>query len=499
MGRYVVSHSFFRALQDSSAGNPAIIDRKIPNSELRNNNHSWHSLFVGDPNLEPFAYERSWASPTSFSIIGITHTLSTPGALNILSKLVNAPLFEWDALICTSQSAKTAVETIFDNSEQILVSRGGFPPQRPYFPVIPLGIDPDSFKRVCTKSEARRRLGIPQNAIVVLWTGRLELHCKAHHGATFKALAKAQETCPEKPWFLLMYGTAVMKGIPTIIQELANSLCPEVQVRILNGHNLELGSVARSASTMFLSLVDCLQETFGLTPVEAMAAGLPVVVSDWNGYKDTVAHGHTGYRVTTQSYAPGWSDAALLMQATQDSSLDRLSTRISSQIHVDASQAGRTLAHLASNPELARKMGEAGQRHVQENFIWPIILKQYQQLVEEVRVRRESAQRNMVAIKVLPPLQSIFRQWPSQSLDTTSKLRVSESMTTQDLERSLQTAAFQVYSRELASAESIRKAYKSVLVTGSTNSDEIQKMHSLSDIPQAIGWLIKHGFLVAEI
>ena len=53
---------------------------------------------------------------------------------------------------------------------------------------------------------------------------------------------------------------------------------------------------ARAASYS-LSLVDCLQETFGLTPIEAMASRLPVVVSDWNGYRDTVVEGRTGYRV----------------------------------------------------------------------------------------------------------------------------------------------------------------------------------------------------------
>jgi len=28
-----------------------------------------------------------------------------------------------------------------------------------------------------------------------------------------------------------------------------------------------------------------------------MASGLPVLVSDWDGYKDTVIDGETGYRI----------------------------------------------------------------------------------------------------------------------------------------------------------------------------------------------------------
>jgi glycogen synthase len=42
---------------------------------------------------------------------------------------------------------------------------------------------------------------------------------------------------------------------------------------------------------------DNIQETFGLTPLEAMAAGLPVIVGDWDGYKDTVRDGVDGFRI----------------------------------------------------------------------------------------------------------------------------------------------------------------------------------------------------------
>jgi glycosyltransferase involved in cell wall biosynthesis len=49
--------------------------------------------------------------------------------------------------------------------------------------------------------------------------------------------------------------------------------------------------------------VETLQESFGITPLEAMASGLPAVVSDWSGYRDTVAHRKTGFHVKTY-----WAD-----------------------------------------------------------------------------------------------------------------------------------------------------------------------------------------------
>ena len=48
-----------------------------------------------------------------------------------------------------------------------------------------------------------------------------------------------------------------------------------------------------------MSLVDNPQETFGLAVAEAMAAGVPLVVSDWNGYRDLVRDGIDGFRVPT--------------------------------------------------------------------------------------------------------------------------------------------------------------------------------------------------------
>ena len=69
-----------------------------------------------------------------------------------------------------------------------------------------------------------------------------------------------------------MYGTAVMPSIPKALKA-AQDLCPQVDVRLLNGHDIELGDLARCASDIALSLVDCLQETFGLAPVRQWQLG----------------------------------------------------------------------------------------------------------------------------------------------------------------------------------------------------------------------------------
>ena len=116
-------------------------------------------------------------------------------------------------MICTSRSAQNAVTTLWQNQEEIILARGGKAANRPQLPVIPLGINAASFKNKYTRNEARNKLEISEEASVVLWTGRLELHCKAHHSSTFRSLQIASDICSDKKWILLMYGTSIMPNM----------------------------------------------------------------------------------------------------------------------------------------------------------------------------------------------------------------------------------------------------------------------------------------------
>jgi glycosyltransferase involved in cell wall biosynthesis len=53
------------------------------------------------------------------------------------------------------------------------------------------------------------------------------------------------------------------------------------------------------------SLSDNTQETLGIALIEAMAAGLPIVVSDWDRYKDTGRDGVNGFHIPALTTGPG--------------------------------------------------------------------------------------------------------------------------------------------------------------------------------------------------
>ena len=85
----------------------------------------------------------------------------------------------------------------------------------------------------------------------------------------------------------------------------AKRISPSVRMHFLDGRDKEIKKLSYAVADIFISLVDNFQETFGLTPLEGMAAGLPVVVSDWDGYKDTVRNEIDGFTVNTTTMKPG--------------------------------------------------------------------------------------------------------------------------------------------------------------------------------------------------
>src|SRR6516164_5936950 len=91
-----------------------------------------------------------------------------------------------------------------------------------------------------------------------------------------------------------------------------------VRVTFVDGTQPDTRFAVWHAADIFASLSDSIQETFGLVIVEAMASGLPVVASDWDGYRDLVADGETGFLVPTSMVRGGTADATarLLLGAT---------------------------------------------------------------------------------------------------------------------------------------------------------------------------------------
>ena len=361
MGRQIAHASFLEAILShhrlKTITYAEYFDSKWkPNEDMR-------ALFAFDPNLGPLAERRQWCDSRSFSLIGITHTLSTPNSLRSISKLRSADLYRWDALICTSQCALSAVTNQFKHHDSLIFQRNGTPCDWPLLPVIPLACGDEYFQVKQSKLQARKELNIDcKSSFVVLWTGRFEQHCKAHQASTFRVLQNLALRNQNFSIVLIMYGTEVMPGISSALKQAASFLAPSVNTIFLDGHDPSLSSVARAAADVFVSFADSFQETFGLTPIEAMASGLPAIVTDWNGYKDTVIDGRTGYKVPTSilpnNYLDSFSPGVL-----HDKHLDLYSYLVSSMVSVDELNALNAFENLLSSPYKLSAMSALSAHH----------------------------------------------------------------------------------------------------------------------------------------
>ncbi|MDQ7247491.1 glycosyltransferase family 4 protein [Dongia sedimenti] len=351
------------------------------------------TLYLPDPSISLHAWRRRHLDQRGYSIVGVTHTTASAGAMDWISGLQLSPAQEWDALICTSTVVKQTVDFVLDAQAEFLGARFGatwFP--RPQLPIIPLGIDTARFTPdEAARAQSRAALNIGADDIVVLFVGRLSFHAKAHPLPMYLGLERVARAMPGRKIHLLQAGWFANDFIGNAFKTGAATFCPSVHCGFVDGRNAEARHQAWAAADIFTSLSDNIQETYGLAPVEAMAAGLPSVVTDWNGYRDTIRDGIDGIRVPTIMPPPGWAEDLADRHAHQIDNYDHYCGFTSQFVAVDPEACAAAYMRLAGDPALRRQMGAAARERAVARFDWRVVIDQYQQLWAELAERRRSA------------------------------------------------------------------------------------------------------------
>lgn len=379
-------------------------------------------LFIPDPSLGRWSRWRQRCGHNQFSLIGQIHTLSTPGAANYIEGLITEPVQPWDALICSSRAGRDVVCSILDDREAWIQRRFGTQNNisRPQLPVIPLPVAVKSLQRALpTCTQARASLGIPADAAVCLWLGRLSILTKMDPWTQYRVLNQVGQQLPNDLW-LIECGPDDSDEQSNHFEKLRH-LCPDVNFLRLGGHEAVTESVkhqALAAANAAISLVDNCQETFGLSVVEAMAAGLPMVVSDWNGYKDLVRDGVDGFRVPSR-WISGADAASVGLAWAQEIGLQSypgISGALAQMVALDAEAATSMLTALLLDTSLAKAMGRQGMQHVAKQCEFKQVMSQYDKLFKEINELRKRAPQDGAPHS--PPITlnpvKLFRHYPSQ-------------------------------------------------------------------------------------
>jgi glycosyltransferase involved in cell wall biosynthesis len=382
-----------------------------------------------------FAWMRHAAAPGAFALCGVTHTLSTPAAAAALCELLSAPFEPFDALVCTSRAVVETVKAVTGSFADYLRDRfGGSPALRPRLELVPLGVNVDRFRPPTPEERAlrRRELGVADDEVMVLCVGRLSHHAKAHPFPVFHAAQQAARRTGRKV-HLLFAGWAAHPAVGQEYRSAAHYFAPAVRVSFADGQDPAVRAAVWPAADVFVSLPDNVQETFGLVVVEAMASGLPVVGSDWDGYRDLVADGETGLLVPTRMVRGATAGATARVLFGQVN-YDHFLAECSQAAAVDPAAAADALTRLVGDDALRRQMGEAGRRRAVAEFGWERVVRAYETLWAEQQAelaRRRAAPGAAPAPSPAryPPPERSFAAYPTAWVGDSEAVQASEGAT----------------------------------------------------------------------
>ncbi|CAN7558186.1 glycosyltransferase family 4 protein [Phenylobacterium sp. LjRoot225] len=455
MGRQAAGHGFLRAAVRGHAGrpihaltphraaaekfrdvvlglDPRAQPRWVPSSRLAGVADRG-VLYRPDANIVTHARERLRIGAERYSVCGVTHTLSSHGPAEALADMVAGPVMPWDALICTSTAARTFVEHLLSEQEDYLAWRFGqrLATPRPQLPVIPLGVHCEDFAFTeADRAAARLRLGLAPDEVAALFAGRLTFNGKIHPFQMYTALEQAARATGRK-LVLIQAGRFPNAAIEQAYRSAVVQWAPSVRAVFVDGGDFQLFASAWRASDIFVSLSDNIQETFGITPLEAMACGLPVLVSDWNGYKDTVRDGIDGFRIPTWAPAPGAGAEMALDFETFTHNYDYFLSRTSTATSVEAQPLLERLTGLVESPELRRSLGEAGRARARGEFDWAVVYRRYEELWRELgEIRARGAAEPALRLQAAPKASPIrpdpftaFGHYPTHHVGPATRVR----------------------------------------------------------------------------
>jgi len=243
---------------------------------------------------------------------------------------------------------------------------------------------------------------------------------------------------------------------------------------------------------VFVSPIDSLQETFGISIVEAMASRLPVIASGFDGYRELVVDGETGVLLPTL-WGPTPS-ALRTLGVMMEPSVRQLA--IAQNVAPSIGHLEQALSTLISQPQVRERMGLAGQKRARERYAWPVVMKQYLTMWAELSQRLPAQNTSELKDPSGPDLYDVFSHYPTDNLGEHQQFYLTEMgrqcATGQYPMPSMYGEMSPFFNAEVLKYVVEKTAQRShtflQLVESSTHEADLVRFHLL--------WLVKYGLVL---
>ena len=276
-------------------------------------------------------------------------------------------IMPYDSILCTSRAARSYLENSFASLAESLARLGAR--NTAYggrFDMVPLGVRAEELGGR-DKARALKNLGLEPGPLTLLCVGRMTPSDKYD----LLPLLGALRICVDRADLRLVVAGGAQEGYAQNLMDTAAQMGLAQRLHIFEDFNADLKPDLFGAADIYISPVDNLQETFGISIIEAMAAGLPVLASDFSGYRDLVLHGKTGFLIP--SLAP--SDYRILDEAWPILQNQVAALQVAQRTALDLNQLAGALLELAGSEPLRREMGQAGRERVLKRYDWPVVIE----------------------------------------------------------------------------------------------------------------------------
>jgi glycosyltransferase involved in cell wall biosynthesis len=436
-------------------------------------------------------YARGQIPPVTAQI----HSLSYPSLMLEWMKLALMRPSARDALFCSSHAGRAVVQACMGRVDALLQARGAVPDTTPFeLPVVPLGIDAEQLAGG-QRERVRDELGIPADAVLVLGMGRFTEFDKMDLFPLVQAVAAVSSgTAPDAPpVYLLLAGARQGTKTPEMVQIWANAIGFGERVRLLVDFPSERKADILAAADLFVSLADNPQETFGLSVVEAMAAGLPVIASDYDGYKDTAPDG-VALRIPTRACVDlaELSDLAPLLYARP------LHLALGQSLEVDLPALAAALTRLVADPALRASLGRAAAKRARDHYAWPKVIARYE--AEWKRLATQAVEPRVVPARhpLCLDYDSAFAAFPTERCDPQARVCASPLA-----DSVLARGSYPIYPELKALFSDAEYRFVLALAKHPTTlaAIEAELARALPEraawkLQLVLAWMLKHGLLV---